>query len=51
MPTTVCLVGPSDSGKTTFVESLVAELGGDGRVATIKSIHHDIEIDPPGKDT
>ena len=47
----VCLVGPSDSGKTTFMESLVAELNEHGRVATIKSIHHDIEIDTPGKDT
>ncbi len=47
----VCLVGPSDSGKTTLMQSLVEELGDDGRVATIKSIHHDIEIDSPGKDT
>ena len=47
----VCLVGPSDSGKTTFMESLVDELGSYGQVATIKSIHHDIEIDTPGKDT
>ncbi len=50
MPT-VCLVGPSDSGKTTLMESLVDALGDYGRVATIKSIHHDIEIDTPGKDT
>ena len=50
MPT-VCLVGPSDSGKTTLMESLVAELGDYGRVATVKSIHHDIEVDTPGKDT
>ncbi len=46
-----CVVGPSDSGKTTLIESLVAELTDHGRVATIKSIHHDIEIDTPGKDT
>ena len=51
MPTPVCLVGPSDSGKTTFMESLVDELAEHGRVGTIKSIHHDIEIDTPGKDT
>jgi len=53
MPTTtpLCLVGPSDSGKTTVMESLVDALGVYGRVATIKSIHHDIEIDTPGKDT
>ena len=51
MPTPVCLVGSSDSGKTTLMESLVSALGSYGRVATIKSIHHDIEIDTPGKDT
>lgn len=50
MPT-VCLVGPSDSGKTTLMEALVTALGDYGRVATIKSIHHDIEIDTPGTDT
>ena len=47
----LCIVGPSDAGKTTLVESLVAELADAGRVGTIKSIHHDIEIDTPGKDT
>lgn len=47
----VCVVGPSDSGKTTVIESLAARLSEDGSVATIKSIHHDIEIDTPGKDT
>lgn len=51
MSTVLCLVGPSDSGKTTFIKSLVDELSAVGRVATIKSIHHDIEIDTPGKDT
>ena len=47
----VCLAGPSDSGKTTLVEALVPELADYGRVATVKSIHHDIEIDTPGTDT
>jgi len=47
----LCVVGPGDAGKTTLLESLVAELADAGRVGTIKSIHHDIEIDTPGKDT
>ncbi|MFA9415554.1 molybdopterin-guanine dinucleotide biosynthesis protein B [Natrinema sp. HArc-T2] len=47
----VCLVGSSDAGKTTLVERLVPRLAADGRVATIKSIHHDIEVDTPGTDT
>ncbi|ELZ16553.1 molybdopterin-guanine dinucleotide biosynthesis protein B [Haloterrigena salina JCM 13891] len=47
----VCLAGPSDSGKTTLVERLVPRLADHGRVATVKSIHHDIEIDTPGADT
>ncbi|SEQ33763.1 molybdopterin-guanine dinucleotide biosynthesis protein B [Natrinema salaciae] len=47
----VCLAGPSDAGKTSLVEALVSRLAADGRVATVKSIHHDIEIDTPGTDT
>ncbi|WP_440769125.1 molybdopterin-guanine dinucleotide biosynthesis protein B [Natronorubrum sp. DTA28] len=47
----ISLAGPSDSGKTTLVESLVPKLAEHGRVATVKSIHHDIEIDTPGADT
>ncbi|MEY7849576.1 molybdopterin-guanine dinucleotide biosynthesis protein B [Natrarchaeobius sp. A-rgal3] len=48
----VRLVGSSDSGKTTLVESLVPRLTErDDRVATVKSIHHDVEIDTPGTDT
>lgn len=46
-----CVVGPSDSGKTTLVERLVPLLSERGRVATVKSIHHDIEVDEEGKDT
>lgn len=45
----VRVVGDSGAGKTTLVERLVPAL--DGRVATIKSIHHDVEFDEPGKDT
>jgi molybdopterin-guanine dinucleotide biosynthesis protein B len=47
----VCLAGPSDAGKTTLVERLVPRLAADGRVATVKSIHHDVEVDTPGTDT
>ncbi|WP_226481839.1 molybdopterin-guanine dinucleotide biosynthesis protein B [Natrinema amylolyticum] len=47
----VCLAGPSDAGKTSLVEALVDRLAADGRVATVKSIHHDVEIDTPGTDT
>ncbi|WP_293033137.1 molybdopterin-guanine dinucleotide biosynthesis protein B [Natronococcus sp.] len=47
----VSLAGPSDSGKTTLVEQLVPRLAEERRVATVKSIHHDIEIDTPGADT
>ena len=46
-----CVVGPSDSGKTTLVERLVPLLTKRGRVATVKSIHHDVEVDEEGKDT
>ncbi|WP_049900405.1 molybdopterin-guanine dinucleotide biosynthesis protein B [Natrinema sp. J7-1] len=47
----VCLAGSSDAGKTSLVEELVERLATDGRIATVKSIHHDIEIDTPGTDT
>ncbi len=43
------VVGHSDSGKTSLIESLVSQL--DGSVATLKSIHHDIDVDEEGKDT
>lgn len=47
----VTVVGYRDSGKTTLVERLIPALGEDTRVATVKSIHHDVEVDTPGKDT
>ena len=47
----VAITGYQDSGKTTLLERLVRRLSERGRVATVKSIHHDVEIDTPGKDT
>lgn len=47
----VCVVGSSDSGKTTLVERLVPALNGRGETATVKSIHHDVRVDEEGKDT
>ena len=46
----VSIVGPSGSGKTSLVEALLDAFD-DRRVATVKSIHHDIEPDTPGTDT
>lgn len=45
------VVGHSGAGKTTLVERLVPVLADRGRVATVKSIHHDVEFDDPGTDT
>jgi len=48
----VSIVGESDSGKTTLIEKLIAELTGRGiRVATIKHNRHGFEIDHEGKDS
>lgn len=48
----VSLVGKSDTGKTTFLEKLVAEMVSRGwRVATVKHHVHDFDIDVPGKDS
>ena len=48
----VSVVGKGDSGKTTFLEKLIAELSARGiRVATVKHHIHDYDIDVPGKDS
>ena len=48
----VSVVGKGDSGKTTFLEKLIAELASRGvRVATVKHHVHDYDIDVPGKDS
>lgn len=48
----VCIVGASDSGKTTFLEKLIPELSGRGyRIGTVKHDTHGFEMDREGKDT
>jgi molybdopterin-guanine dinucleotide biosynthesis adapter protein len=48
----VCVVGASDSGKTTFLEQLIPEMASRGyRVGTIKHDAHGFEMDREGKDT
>lgn len=48
----VAVVGKSDSGKTTVLEGLIAELSRRGwRVATVKRHVHDDDVDTPGKDS
>ncbi|GGL51304.1 molybdopterin-guanine dinucleotide biosynthesis protein B [Halocalculus aciditolerans] len=47
----VSIVGVSDAGKTTLVERLVPIFAERGRVGTVKSMHHDFELDEEGKDT
>ncbi|WP_135302055.1 molybdopterin synthase [Haloarcula amylovorans] len=45
------VVGPSDAGKTTLVERLTERLADEGRVATVKHINCDPDVDTEGKDT
>ena len=49
----VAIVGRSGSGKTTLIERLIPALKRRGlSVSTIKHTHHhQIELDPPGKDS
>ncbi len=48
----ISVVGKSDSGKTTLLEKLIAELKRRGyRVGTIKHDTHGFEVDKPGKDS
>lgn len=50
---TVCIVGPSNSGKTSLIERLIPELKGRGlKIATAKhTCHERISFDTEGKDT
>lgn len=46
------IVGHSGSGKTTLIEHLLPEFARRGwRVHVIKHSHHDIELEPPRKDS
>jgi len=45
------VVGPSDAGKTTLVERLTERLAVDNRVATVKHVDCDPDVDTEGKDT
>lgn len=52
-PPIITLVGKSDSGKTTFLEKLIAELAARGRrIATVKHhAHSEHDVDVEGKDS
>ena len=48
----VCIVGKTKSGKTTFIEKLLTEMVSEGlRVATVKHVAPEVEMDKPGKDS
>jgi len=52
MPQTICIVGRSQSGKTTLIEKLIPLLKGRGyRIGTIKHSHHIFDFDKAGKDS
>jgi molybdopterin-guanine dinucleotide biosynthesis adapter protein len=46
------IIGWKNSGKTSLMERLVAEITGRGfSVSTVKHVHHDVDLDQPGKDS
>lgn len=48
----ICVVGNSNSGKTTLIEKLIPELKRRGyRIGTVKHASHGFEIDKKGKDS
>lgn len=52
MTPVVCIVGKSNTGKTTLIEKLLKEIKKRNyKVATIKHDTHGFEMDKPGKDT
>jgi molybdopterin-guanine dinucleotide biosynthesis protein B len=52
MPQIICIVGRSQSGKTTLIEKLIPILKHKGyRIGTIKHSHHVFDFDKFGKDS
>ena len=52
MTPVICIVGRSQTGKTTLLEKLVPALTGRGyRIGTIKHSHHIFDFDKIGKDS
>jgi molybdopterin-guanine dinucleotide biosynthesis protein B len=52
LPPMIGIVGRKNSGKTTLLVAVAAELKRRGlRVASVKHGHHDFEIDHPGRDS
>ncbi len=48
----LCVSAESGAGKTTLLERLIPELGRRGVCcAVVKLTHHDVDPDPPGKDS
>lgn len=46
------VIGWKNSGKTSLMERLVAEITRRGfTVSTVKHVHHDVDLDQPGKDS
>ncbi|SMC28437.1 molybdopterin-guanine dinucleotide biosynthesis protein B [Andreprevotia lacus DSM 23236] len=46
------LIGRSGSGKTTLIETMLPLFAAQGlRVNVIKHSHHDVQFEPPGKDS
>ena len=52
MAPVICIVGRSQTGKTTLIEKLIPVLKGRGyRIGTIKHSHHIFNFDKTGKDS
>ena len=46
------VIGWKNAGKTGLMERLVADITARGfSVSTVKHVHHDVDLDQPGKDT